>query len=72
MKAAPKPPKNTHDEQQESRTMVVKSYNGIELKSFSYLLLCGELVQVIVAAVGEVGLENFPKQIPFQQVVGHG
>lgn len=52
--------------------MVVKSYNGIELKSFCYLSLCGELVQVIVAAVGEVGLENFPKQIPFQQVVGHG
>ena len=34
--------------------------------------MCGELVQVVVAAAGEVGLQNFPKQIPFQEVVGHG
>lgn len=25
-----------------------------------------------MAAVGEVSLQNFPKQIPFQQTVGHG
>lgn len=25
-----------------------------------------------MAAAGEVGLQNFPKQIPFQQAVGHG
>lgn len=26
----------------------------------------------MMAAAGEVGLKNFPKQIPFQQAVGHG
>ena len=34
--------------------------------------MCGELVQVVVVAAGEVGLQNFPKQIPFQEAVGHG
>lgn len=34
--------------------------------------MCGELVQIIMATVREVGLQNFPKQVSFQQVVGHG
>lgn len=35
-------------------------------------LLCRELVQVIMATSGEVGLQNLPKQVQFQQAVGHG
>lgn len=34
--------------------------------------MCRELVQIIMATVREVGLQNFPKQTSFQQVVGHG
>ena len=37
-----------------------------------FFSLCRELVQVVMAAAGEVGLQNFPKQIPLQQAVGHG
>lgn len=54
--------------------MVEKSKNWGVLLSlfFFFFLLRGELVQVVMAAAGEVGLQNFPKQIPFQQAVGHG
>lgn len=39
---------------------------------FVFLKLSGELIEVIVATLGEVGLQNFSKQTPFQQVVCHG
>lgn len=33
--------------------------------------MCGELVQVVFAATGQVSLQNLPKQIAFQEAVGH-
>lgn len=36
-----------------------------------FFSVCRELVQAVMAAAGEMALQNFPKQIPFQQAVGH-
>lgn len=67
----------TNDNRQTDGHVVGKSLWESELecsfKSFFLLFsMCRELVQVVVAAVGEVGLHNLPKQIPFQEAVGHG
>lgn len=45
----------------------MRTSNGL----LSLILVCRELVQVVMAATAEMALQNFPKQIPFQQAVGH-
>lgn len=78
MTAAPKPPRNINsDTWQKTGTnggeKLIRARAEVYFGVFCFFLsLCGELVQVIMAAAGEVGLQNFPKQIPLQQAVGHG
>lgn len=75
MTAAPKPPENRHNKQQETKTNGGEKLQLRTSKGFFFFFsfsLCWELVQVIMTAAGEVSLQYFRKQVPFQQAVGHG
>lgn len=58
--AAPKPPRNINIAKQQ-KTWWEKLIRARTDKNVGVFLMCRELVQVVMATAGEVGLQNFPK-----------
>lgn len=69
--SAPGSSENRLDKEQSTSKNMSNSNNPNANKSL-FFKLWRKLVEIILATFGEVGLQNFSEQIPFQQVVSHG